>query len=108
MLVQIEYWESDFKSIPDRTRAIFNKYLLNLKGKEKPKATIIKYRTLLERFLSEWNVLDDLTDENVLNWMEQSFPDNEPLTEELMFSSLSSFFDFCLEEKYMKLEFNEV
>lgn len=107
MLLQKEYWESDFKGIPAETSVIFKKYLLNLKVQNKSKTTIIKYHVLLERFLSEWNALDELTEENVLLWMDRSFQDKSLKSEEYMFLSLSSFFDFCSEEKYMQLKFNE-
>ncbi|WP_240338299.1 hypothetical protein [Peribacillus alkalitolerans] len=48
-----KYWQSTHEGIPVQTKTMLNEYLLSLKLANKAEATITKYRTILERFLSE-------------------------------------------------------
>lgn len=96
------YWISEHDGIQNEMLLIFNEYLLSLKLENKAKATITKYRSILERFLSEFAVpLEEMTSENILQWLTAYSIDKKPRTIDLVLSSLSSFFTFCLEEDYM-------
>ncbi|MCG7337173.1 tyrosine-type recombinase/integrase [Sporosarcina sp. ACRSM] len=97
------YWESTCENLLKETRIILNEYLLSLKLELKAEATISKYRKYLERFLRECSTpLDQLTSEEVLTWLNQFSQDKKPKTIDLVFSALSSFFQYCLQEEYME------
>ena len=68
----IKYWESTHQAIPIQTRTILNEYLLSLKLENKAEATITKYRSILERFLSECSVpLEVITSDIVLKMVKR-------------------------------------
>lgn len=90
--------------IPDATRTILNEYLLSLKLSNKAEATIIKYRSILERFLSDCLVpIEELKPEIVLKWLNEFSVNKKPKSVDLYLSCLSSFFKFCLAEDYMEI-----
>lgn len=98
-----KFWESTLESIPMKTRAVLNEYLLSLKLANKSEATITKYKWVLEKFLSECLIsLEDLTSEDVLKWLTHFAVDKKERTVDLVLSCQSSFFQFCLAEEYME------
>lgn len=98
-----KYWESTKSFIPDSTRTILNEYLLGLKLANKSEATIIKYRSILEQFFRECSIpLEDLKTEDVREWLNQFSIDKKEKTIDLYLSALSSFFQFCFLEDYVK------
>lgn len=97
-----KYWESTHEAIPMPTRTIVNEYLLSLKLANKAEATISKYCSILERFFSECTVpIDLLTSEEVINWLNEFSSDKKERTVDLVLSTLSSFFKFCIAEDYL-------
>lgn len=96
-----KYWISEHDGIPEKTKTIFNEYLLSIKLENKAEATVSKYRQLLEKFLVEHNSLEELTSVIVRGWLNTFSQNKSPRTIDLMLSSLSSFFKFCLEEEFM-------
>jgi integrase/recombinase XerD len=97
------YWESTNKSIPSESRTILNEYLLSLKLENKAVATITKYRRFLERFLRECKIpIEELTSEDVRKWLDEFSVDKKPKTVDLVLATLSSFFNFCLDEEYIE------
>ncbi|MGA5690640.1 tyrosine-type recombinase/integrase [Cytobacillus pseudoceanisediminis] len=98
-----KYWECTNDEISSKIRKILNEYLLSLKLANKAEATVIKYRWILERFFSECKIsLEALTSDDVLNWLNEFSLDKKPKTVDLVLSSLSSFFQFCLAEEYLE------
>ncbi|MCM3404817.1 tyrosine-type recombinase/integrase [Cytobacillus oceanisediminis] len=98
-----KYWESSNENISIETRKILNEYLLSLKLANKAEATITKYHWILERFFNECPIpLKILTDEDVLQWLNDFSVDKKPKTIDLILSCLSSFFNFCLAEDYLE------
>lgn len=98
-----KYWESSNENISIETRRILNEYLLSLKLANKAEATITKYHWILGRFFSECPTpLNILTDEDVLQWLNDFSVDKKPKTIDLVLSCLSSFFNFCLAEDYLE------
>jgi integrase/recombinase XerD len=97
-----KYWESTNENISAETKRVLNEYLLSLKLANKSEATITKYLWILERFFCDCSTpLACLTDEDVLHWLNEFSVDKKPKTMDLVFSCLSSFFKFCLEEDYL-------
>ena len=97
-----KYWISTHEGIPVETLEILNEYLLSLKLENKAEATITKYHRILRRFLSDYPIpLEDMTVEIVLNWLNDNSISKKPGTIIHTHSTLSSFFNFCLEEEYM-------
>ncbi|WOV88042.1 tyrosine-type recombinase/integrase [Sporosarcina oncorhynchi] len=97
-----KYWISNNQSISQNRRTLLNEYLLSLKLENKAEATITKYRSILEQFFSECTIpLDELTSSDVLTWLNMFSEDKKPRTIDLVLSTLSSFFSFCLAEEYM-------
>lgn len=97
-----KYWISTHEAIPIQTRTILNEYLLSLKLANRAEATISKYRSILERFFSEYKFpIDSLTSEDVLKWVNEFSVGKKEGTVLLTLSILSSFFKFCLAEDYM-------
>ncbi|MEK4023657.1 tyrosine-type recombinase/integrase [Sporosarcina sp. FSL W7-1283] len=97
-----KYWVSDHEGIPKETLTIFNEYLLSLKLENKAEATIIKYRNVLRGFLSECTIpLKELTAEIVLKWLNVNSTNKKAGTIIHTHATLTSFFNFCLEEGYM-------
>lgn len=98
-----KYWKSTCEALSVETRNILNEYLLNLKIENKAEATVLKYRDYLERFLKECAIpIDKLTSDDVLTWLKEFSQDKKPKTVDLIYSILSSFFQFCLAEEYME------
>lgn len=98
-----KYWESSNENISIETRRILNEYLLSLKLANKAEATITKYHWILGRFFSECPTpLKILTDEDVLQWLNDFSVGKKPKTIDLFLSCLSSFFNFCLAEDYLE------
>lgn len=98
-----KYWESANESIPAQNIAILNEYLLSVKLAKKTEATVTKYRSILERFLSQCTIpLDETTSDDVLKWLNEYSEGKSPKTIDLFLSCLSSFFNFCLEEEYIE------
>lgn len=84
------------------TRNILNEYLLNLKLSNKAEATITKYKAILEGFLKECPIsLEQLNSDDVFKWLQSYLVDKKEKTMDLVLSTLSSFFKFCLLEDYM-------
>ncbi|WP_312475218.1 phage integrase N-terminal SAM-like domain-containing protein [Neobacillus sp.] len=103
MEVTNKYWQSTHEEISNQTRTILNEYLLSLKLENKAVATIIKYRRILERFLIKCTTpLEELTSVEVRRWLNGFSVNKKPKTIDLVLATLSSFFNFCLEEEYME------
>ena len=98
-----KYWISTNKSIPKENLSVLNEYLLSLKLANKAEATITKYKWFLELFLSECTILlEELSTDDVLKWIQGYSVDKKEKTMDLVLSTLSSFFKFCLEEDYVE------
>lgn len=98
-----KYWISNSPRLSEEHLIILNEYLLSLKLANKAKATVTKYRSILERFLNECPIpLESLTSEDVLEWLKAFSVGKKDRTIDLFLSCLSSFFQFCLEEDYME------
>ncbi|WP_205439581.1 site-specific integrase [Peribacillus alkalitolerans] len=103
MISSKKYWQSTHETIPAQTKMILNEYLLSLKMENKAVATIIKYRWILEKFLSECTTpLEKLTSNDVRRWLDEFSARRKPKTVDLVLATLSSFFYFCLDEEYME------
>ena len=99
-----KYWVSTNEVIPAQTKTILNEYLLSLKLANKAEATVTKYRSILEMFFRECTIpMEDLTSEGVLKWFQSFAVGKKERTLDLVLSTLSSFFKFCLAEDYMDL-----
>jgi integrase/recombinase XerD len=97
-----KYWISTHVSISKPTLTILNEYLLSIKLENRAVATITKYRSILERFLSECTIpLEELTSQDVRKWLNEFSVGKKPKTIDLVLATLSSFFTFCLTEEYM-------
>jgi site-specific recombinase XerD len=97
------YWESTSENIPIEIRRVINEYLSSLKLANKAEATITKYRWILERFFSQCSVpLEKLSSDDVFKWLKEFSTDKKEKTLDLFLSTLSSFFNFCLAEDYLK------
>lgn len=98
-----KYWQSTRNDISISNKQILNDYLLSLKLENKAVATIIKYRRLLEQFLRECPTpLENLKPEDIRKWLDVFSIGKKPKTIDLVLATLSSFFNFCLEEEYME------
>lgn len=98
-----KYWISCNSSICKETKTILNEYLLGLKIANKAEATITKYKSILELFLSECTIpLQELSTDDVFKWIQGYSVDKKEKTMDLVLSTLSSFFKFCLEEDYVE------
>jgi len=97
-----KYWISTNEAISVHTKTILNEYLLSLKLENKAESTISKYRSILERFFSECNVpISELKSDKVLKWFQAFSVGKRGKTLDLVQSTLSSFFKFCISEDYM-------
>jgi len=97
------YWISTHTDIPVMNRKVLNEYLLSIKLENKAEATIKKYRSVLEKFLIECTEpLEELSSDNVIQWINQYTDGKKSRTVDLIISTLSSFFKFCLAEDYTK------
>lgn len=100
--MSVKYWVSEHSEVEKKTLSILNNYLLSKKLENMAEATITKYRKILERFLCESSVpVNEMTSEIVHRWLLNFSLNKRPRTIELMMSTLSSFFKFCLDEEYM-------
>ncbi|MGE7667169.1 tyrosine-type recombinase/integrase [Ureibacillus composti] len=98
----VKSWLSENDEIPNESKEVLNEYLLSLKLANKAESTIVVYRSILGRFLSECNVsIQELTSEVVLKWFIKYSVGKKEKTIDLVFSTLSSFFKFCFVEEYI-------
>ncbi|MFD2446539.1 tyrosine-type recombinase/integrase [Bacillus sp. CGMCC 1.16607] len=104
MMNQIrKYSTSTIEVISKPTRTILNEYLLNLQLANKTEATIKKYRWILERFFRECPIpIDQLHSDDVQHWLIQFSTGKKARIIDLFLSTLTSFFQFCLEKDYIK------
>ncbi|MEK5214596.1 tyrosine-type recombinase/integrase [Psychrobacillus sp. FSL H8-0487] len=99
-----EYWISTNEAISVPTKTILNEYLFSLKRENKTEATISKYRSLLERFFRECTIpIDELMSDDVLKWFRVFSDGKRVKTVELMHSTLSTFFKFCIAKDYLDI-----
>lgn len=90
-----KYWVSTNQSIQKNTRDVLNEYLLSLKLSNKAEATITKYKSILEQFLTECNLpINLLTSDDVYQWIKKFSENKKEKTMDLVLSTLSSFFKF--------------
>lgn len=98
-----KYWQSTNEAISKETRMVLNEYLLSLKLANKAALSIVVYRRILERFLSQSRKpLNMLTSDDVLMWLNECSIDKKEKTIEVWLAALSSFFKFCLAEEYIE------
>lgn len=98
-----KYWESTHEKLGTENRQILNEYLLSLKLQNKAVATIVKYRRILEQFFQECPIpLKNLSSGDVWKWLVGFSVGKKPRTIDLVLSTLSSFFNFCMDEEYME------
>lgn len=98
-----KYWISNNIKIPKGNQMILNEFLLSYKLANKAEATIRKYKSYLERFLSECTKpIEQLTSDDVFKWFNEFSIGKKEKTLDLVLSSLSSFFKFCIAEEYME------
>jgi len=98
-----KYWESTNELVPIKYRTVLNEYLLSLKLENKAELTIITYCSILERFLQNCKIpIEELTSEDIRTWLTEFSVGKKPKTVGLVFTVLSSFFNFCLTEEYME------
>lgn len=103
MGISEKYWISNNDGIDTSSKQILNEYLQSLKLENKAEATIVKYRRILEKFLSECTIpLENLTSNDVRKWLDEFSVGKKPKTVDLVLAALSSFFNYCLEEGDMK------
>lgn len=96
------YWVIEKENIIPKNKIIANEYLESLKLSNKSEATIYKYRSILQMFLTECTKnLDLLVADDVLNWLNTRYGDKKEKTKDLVLSVLSSFFKFCQAEGYI-------
>ncbi|WP_438315164.1 phage integrase N-terminal SAM-like domain-containing protein [Sporosarcina sp. FA9] len=97
-----KYWVSEHSGVEKTNLAILNEYLLSIKLENKAEATITKYRKLLERFLCECSVpVKEMTSDSIHRWLRNFSGNKSPRTVDLLLSTLSSFFKFCLDGDYI-------
>lgn len=105
MQVKENYWQINNNLIPSKTSAILNEYLLSLKLENKAEATIVKYRSILERFFSDCCIcsisLKRLTSSEVIHYFNRTTEGKKLTSIKLYLSTLSSFFNFCVAEEYI-------
>lgn len=99
-----KYWLSTHNGIDASSKQILNEYLQSLKLENKAIATIVKYRRILEKFLSKCTIpLENLTSNDVREWLDEFSVGKKPKTVDLVLAALSSFFYYCLDEEYMEI-----
>lgn len=102
MKLSEKYWIITNEGIPIETRTILNEYLLSIKLANKAETTILRYRSILERFFLECLIpISELTSEDVLKWLQAYSVGKRERTLDQVISTLSSFFNFCLLEDYL-------
>ncbi|WP_237458595.1 tyrosine-type recombinase/integrase [Pontibacillus yanchengensis] len=98
-----KYWQSSNEALSKETLEVLNEYLLSLKLANKAEATITKYRSVLERFFTDCALpIEEIASQDVLSWINEFTTDKKPKSVDLYLSTLSSFFQFCLEEDFIE------
>ena len=98
-----KYWISTDEVISNQTKTTLNEYLLSLKLANKAEATISKYRAILEMLFRECTIpIEELTSNDVLKWFQSFAAGKKEKTLDLVLSTLSSFFKFCVAEDHME------
>jgi site-specific recombinase XerD len=96
------YWES-YKPIKNiENKEAINEYLLNMKIANRSRGTIILNKSILETFFRSRDKFSTLAPDDILEWLVQIQRNLKESTVRGRFSTLSSFFKFCIEEGYME------
>ncbi|MEV9640839.1 site-specific integrase [Mammaliicoccus sciuri] len=100
---QTKYWESNHLDILPGNKAKLNEFLLSLKLTNKAETTVSKYRKILESFLMDTSILvEEMTADDTRRWLNDFSKGRSEGTIILYLSVITSFFNFCLDEEYMK------
>lgn len=99
-----KYWEVK-KSIQNvNNKEAINEFLVSLKLENNSQGTIVQYRRFLERFFSErLEPFSTLTSDTILKWFHENDKNVKEVTLKFQLSILSSFYNFCVEERYLEL-----
>jgi site-specific recombinase XerD len=97
-----KYWVIEQRNISPKNREVANEYLLDRKLAGKSVTTIYRCRMILEGFLTGCpKDIDQLTPDDVHNWLCVYCGDKKAMTYYLVLSVLSDFFKFCLGKGYV-------
>lgn len=99
--MQKDYWiiEKEIANLENKETA--NIYLKTIMS-NKAKATVIKYRWVLEKFLMDCpKNLDELTPDDVKSWFDRTYGSKKARTKSLILHALKGFFSFCFDEEYI-------
>ncbi|MEH7356681.1 tyrosine-type recombinase/integrase [Neobacillus drentensis] len=100
----IKYWEIKKKLPNSENEKVINKFLLNLKNTNRSKSTIIRYRTTLQYFFGEIEILfSSITSNNIQQWLSDHQKDWNEGTIRSRSIALRSFFRYCVEKGYMAI-----
>lgn len=96
------YWVVENNKFNQETQSILNEYLLSLKIARKSELTIKMYRGFLEKFFVEMpKPIEELTPEDILNYLHHNYVSYNEYTVIRHISILSAFFKFCQSEGYI-------
>jgi len=98
-----KYWLVT-KIIPNtQNKEVIEEFLLSLKLANRSRGTIIMYRRFLERFFHDMKEpFHKLTSDEILQWFLKNEADVKEVTFRMRMSVLSSFYTFCVQERYLE------
>lgn len=97
------YYVLENKNLNQQTQKILNEYLLSMKLANKNKKTIKEQRRVLELlFLSIKKSLEQITSNDILDYIRNNFANLKEITINGYISIISNFFKYCLEECYIQ------
>lgn len=98
-----KFWQVN-KELPNKeNQEVINDFLLKLKSENRSERTIVCYRGFLERFFGDQKTsFSLLSSEDIFKWVQDNMGEFKESTQRFGLSVLSSFFAFCVEEKYVE------
>lgn len=97
------YWKVKIHLPNIENQNVINEYLMSLKIVNYSKETLIVYRTFLQKFFKErQECFSSLTSNDIQQWFIQHEKGFKEQTRKNHLTSLSSFYNFCVEEGYIE------
>ncbi|MBU7595724.1 tyrosine-type recombinase/integrase [Metabacillus halosaccharovorans] len=92
------------KIIPNsKNKEVIEEFLLSLKLANRSRGTVIIYRRFLERFFYDMTEpFHKLTADQILQWFLKNEANVKEVTYRMRLSVLSSFYTFCVQERYLE------
>lgn len=96
-----DYWKITIPLVNEENKKVLNEFLMSLKIANYSKKTVKNYRFFLQKFFKDrQEIFSDFTSNQIQQWFIQHEKGLKEVTIKSHLTTLSSFYNFCVEEAY--------